>query len=751
MRETPASIVLGLASELRADAASARFPAALSTGLVIAVLMVVVQTSIAAVIFSGPLAPFVSQGTGSILFGAFAMCLIVALLGTYKGTISVPHFAPAAALFGVGGGVAASMTEAPQEAVFVTMVVIIALSALTTALLFGLVGWFRLANLSRFIPYPLMGGFLGGLGWFLIPSGVSIACGVALDWETLPDLLESDMAWRWGPSLAFALVLLVAIKLRPHYLILPASVVLAVGLCHAVLLLLGISVEEARAAGILFVGLPADASWPPVQFGDLDHVNWGVVASQFPGILGVTLIALMCIVLNVGALELGSGAELDMNREFRVEGAANLVAGLGGSAPGCNTAVMSLVSHVTGAESRLTGVVMAFALGAVLFFGGDMLVILPKPLLGGLVLFLGLGLLNDWLVASRKTLPWTDYGIVLVVSIVIGVFGFLEGVAVGLVAAVIFFVVRFSGVDVIGASFTARDRQSRRARSATHRAILRHHGERVRAYRLRGYIIFGNASPMGHRLKQALGADPAPLCLLLDFAAVSGFDVSAANIVFRSVRAARAQGTYIVLSAVAEHVRSILRRGLPEGEWRSLIFEEDLDRGLERCEDLVIAKWDRLNAGSDDARDALFGLSIDHAVREVERQVRFEALIERLEPRLQVHTYEVGETIVARGEKQEGMQFLTQGRAMAREEDAGARMDEYGPGDALVTEAAFGDHAADITVLAVEPCRTVLLTPSALRSLERDDLELTVELDRYLIDTILEYRARLLPYRAGRP
>ena len=743
--------MLGLASELRADAASARFPAALSTGLVIAVLMVVVQTSIAAIIFSGPLAPFVSQGTGAILFGAFAMCLIVALSGTYKGTISVPHFAPAAALFGVGGGVAANMTAAPEEAVFATMVVIIALSALTTALLFGLVGWFRLANLSRFMPYPLVGGFLGGLGWFLVLSGVSITCGITLNWETFPELFDPDLVWRWGPSLAFALALLAVTKLRPHYLILPASVVLAVGLCHAVLFLSGISVEEARTTGILFVGLPADASWPPLQPGDLGHVNWGVVASQFPGILGVTLIALMCIVLNAGALELGSGAELDMNREFRVEGAANLVAGLGGSAPGCNTAVMSLVSHATGARTRLTGVVTAFALGVVLFFGGDALVILPKPLLGGLVFFLGLGLLNDWLVASRKTLPWTDYGIVLVVSIVIGVFGFLEGVAVGLVAAVIFFVVRFSGVDVISASFTARDRQSKRARSATHRAILRHHGERVCVYRLRGYIIFGNASPMGHRLKQALSADPAPLCLLLDFAAVSGFDVSAANIVFRAVRTARAQGTHVVLSRVEEHVRSILRRGLPEGEWRSLIFEEDLDRGLERCEDLVIAEWDRLQDGSDDARDALFGLSIDHALREVERQARFEALTERLKPWLQSRAYEAGETIVARGERQEGMQFLTQGRAMAREEDAGARMDEYGPGDALAAEAAFGDHAAEMTVLAVEPCRTALMTPSARRSLERDDLGLTVELDRYLIDTILEYRARLLPVASNAP
>ena len=643
------------------------------------------------------------------------------------------------------------MTAAPDEAVFATMVVIVALSALATALLFGLVGWFRLANLSRFMPYPLVGGFLGGLGWFCVLSGVSITCGITLNRETVPELLGPGMVWRWGPSLAFALALLAVTKLRPHYLVLPASVVLAVGLCHAVLFSLGISVEEARAAGILFVGLPADASWPPLRPGDLGHVDWRVVASQLPGILSVALIALMCIVLNAGALELGSGAELDMNREFRVEGGANLVAGLGGSAPGCNTAVISLVSHAAGAETRLTGVVTAFALGAVLLFGSEALAMLPRPLLGGLVLFLGLGLLNDWLVASRRTMPWTDYGIVLAVSIVIGVFGFLEGVAVGLVAAVIFFVVRFSAVEVIGASFTARERQSRRARSATHRAILRHHGERVRAYRLRGYILFGNASPMGHRLDQALGADPAPLCLLLDFAAVSGFDVSAANVVFRSARTARARGTHIVLSAVEEHVRSILRRSLPEGEWRSLIFEEDLDRGLERCEDLVIAEWDRVHAGSEEARNALFGLSIDHALRDVERQARFEALTERLEPWLQGRAYEAGEPIVARGEAQEGMQLLTRGRAMVREEDAGARMDEYGPGDALAAEAAFGDHAAESSVFAVEPCRTVLMTPSARRSLERDNLALTVELDRYLIDTILEYRARPLPAAPNAP
>lgn len=399
-----------LASELRADAQSNKLAAAVSTGLVVAVLLVVFGPTQAATIFAGPLSPFVAQGTGMIMFGCFVFCLVTALAGSYKGTVSMPNFAPAAALLGVGSVVAASMTPASEEALFTAMVVIVALTTLTTAFCFLLIGRLRLANLFRFMPYPLVGGFLAGLGGVLTMSGISITTGITLSLETLPELLESDMILKWAASVAYALALLLITKLRPHYLILPASVLLAIGLCQAVLLILGISAEEARAAGILFVGIPSGASWPSIALIDLAHVDWNVVAAQIPGIFGVTLIVLICIVLNASALELGSGSELDMNREFQAEGVASLVASLGASPPGCNSSPMSLISHTTGAETRLTGIVVALAVGSVLFFGSGLLAFLPMPLLGGLALFVELGLLNDWLVATRKTLPWADHG-----------------------------------------------------------------------------------------------------------------------------------------------------------------------------------------------------------------------------------------------------------------------------------------------------------------------------------------------------
>ena len=155
--------------------------------------------------------------------------------------------------------------------------------------------------------------------------------------------------------------------------------------------------------------------------------------------------------------------------------------------------------------------------------------------------------------------------------------------------------------------------------------------------------------------------------------------------------------------------RSTLRSGLSENEWQNLIFEEDLDRGLERCEENGHCRvGNALNSESEDTRDTLFDMSIDHALRELDRQARFEALTERLEAWVQPRTYAAGETIVAGGEMQKGMQFLTEGRAIAHAAEAGAQMLECGPGDVLAPQAAFGSYLAESSVTAQKPCRTVL-------------------------------------------
>ena len=370
-----------------------------------------------------------------------------------------------------------------------------------------------------------------------------------------------------------------------------------------------------------------------------------------------------------------------------------------------------------------------------LFFGSNVIVLMPLPVVSGVVIFLGLAFLDEWLLTARRNFPLADYLMILVVFLPIVFLGFLEGLIVGLVATVLFFVIRFSVLDTIDSTFSGVQRRSMRVRPVPHQAILLEHGEQIHGYQLRGYIFFGSAARTIDNFRNALTDDPPLRCLLLDFSQISGVDISAINAFHRFIMTAQPSGTKVVLSSVPEYFSSALRRRLPTQEWQSLDFPEDLDQGLERCEDALIAEWELVYATEDEARGRLFDLSVEEMTRFLDRQARFEDLTERLRPWLLSCEYDAGRIIAARLERQEGMQLLAAGRAAARESDSNARLAEFGPGDVLTPKAAFGNHVAYVDIVAEQPCKTLLLTQTARRLLERDDPVLALELDRYVMNS----------------
>ena len=138
-----------------------------------------------------------------------------------------------------------------------------------------------------------------------------------------------------------------------------------------------------------------------------------------------------------------------------------------------------------------------------------MLELVPVPIVGGLLFFAGAGMLDQGLVRTRKQLPWSEYGIIALIGVVILLFGLLEGAGAGMLATLVFFAVRLSRVDPIESRFTARERRSTKSRSVSERAILLEEGERVLVRRLRGYVFFGSVCPLADQLRKTLNADPA--------------------------------------------------------------------------------------------------------------------------------------------------------------------------------------------------------------------------------------------------
>ncbi|MCZ0935377.1 MAG: SulP family inorganic anion transporter [Gemmatimonadetes bacterium] len=721
---TASSPIRSLASEFSADILSPKAVPALAAGFTSGLGLVAAQVAFGSLIFSGALAPYSSQGVGLVLFGNFAACLVIALAGGFRGAIS--GLSPALVI--VMALIGATM-QAEGEALFVTAVAALVIGAVSTGVCFLLIGRYRLANLVRFVPYPVAGGFVTGIGLAVCLSAMSMM-GADPDWRAIPALVQPSELWKWSPGAAFGIVLYLAMKRWGHPLILPASVVVGVGGFHVVLATLGVSGEEARGAGLLLTSTAQGGLWPSFAPRDLGQVDWAAMATQLPTLLALVLVALIVVIMNLAGLEMAANEDLDWDREFSAAGLASVVAGLGGGTAASMIVPASLRSKLFGAGSRLTGVVTALVIAAAVFLGGGMLELVPVPLVGGMLFFAGAGMLDQGLVMSRKRLPWSEYGLIVLIGAVIVAFGLLEAVGAGMLATLMFFTVRLSRVDPIESRFTARERSSTRARSVPDRAILLDEGERVLAYRLRGYVFFGSVYPLADQLKESLSGDPRPNCLILDLGDVSGFDYSAVNVLARFVQSANAAGVRVVLSEPSAQLKAGLERNLPASEFAAVRIEPNADRALEYCEETVIAAWKAHASAVDERRASLVKRAADDLERHLERQIHFEELMDELRSWLNPRRYAAGEALAGPEVPSEGLQLFTSGRASAH--DAGGRRSrQYGPGDAIWPVDPSDDEAP--TVTADGSCETMLLTPPARHSMEELEERLALKLYRYLL------------------
>ena len=312
------------AADFRADLSAGKTVASLSAGLTSGLGLIASQVAFATFIFSGALAPYTSQGVGLVLFGNFAACLIIAMASGYRGAIA--GLSPALV---IGMAAFGSTMDAEGDALFVTVSGALILSAVATGVSCLTIGRYRLANLLRFIPYPVSAGFVAGIGGAVCLAAMSLM-GVKPDWRAIPELADPSTLWRWGPGAVYGIVLYLAMKRWDNALILPVSVAVVVGGFHLALAVLGISGAEAREADLLLTSTADGGLWPALSLADAMRVDWTALGAQVPNMLALILVAFICVVLNLAGLETAANQELDWDREFQTGGLATVVAGLGG-------------------------------------------------------------------------------------------------------------------------------------------------------------------------------------------------------------------------------------------------------------------------------------------------------------------------------------------------------------------------------------------------------------------------------------
>jgi SulP family sulfate permease len=712
-------------SRLREELSPRNLIPILTAGVVIGVLEVVVASSFAALIFSDDAAVHVPSAIGLTLFGAIAVMTVIGILTSLPPTVASVQDATAAIL----ALIAASITaELPGEShkTFLTVVAAIAVSSLLTGVLFLVLGRFGLGDLVRFVPYPVVGGFLAGTGWLLFKGGAGVLTGTSLSFASLDVFARTEAMKMWLPGVLFAVLLLVLVRRYRHFLIIPGALLGGLALFYLAMFFSGNGVSDAKTDGWLLGPFPSGARlWEPWTIEAVGRADWGEVAGQIMNISSLLLVAVLGLLLNASGIEHALQRDADLNRELQAAGVANVAAGLGGGIIGFQALSLTALAHRAGAPGRLVSFVAAAVCGAALLFGTQALSLFPRPLLGGMILFLGAAFLVEWLYDAWFKLPRRDYLVVVLIVVVVASTGFLPGVAVGLIAAITLFVIDYSRTDVVKHALSGSTYQSRVERDPPHREILRRQGERVQILELQGFLFFGTANSLLERIRERVH-DPnmPPLWfLVLDFRRVNGLDSSAVLSFTKVVQLAESKGFTPVLTGVRDDVRGQLARGgLAEEEGGDLRIFPDLDRGGQWCEDRILETATTPSTDAPQPLTALlrggFGESVDP---------------ERLMDYLQPLEIPAAREIIRQGEPSEDLYFLESGRVTAqfvRPDGQSVRLRTMGPGTVVGEITMYLGTVRTASVVSEAPSKLYRLTRSSLEEMERRDPQLASAVHR---------------------
>jgi SulP family sulfate permease len=144
--------------------------------------------------------------------------------------------------------------DKPKE-VMATVITSYALSSIITGVIFLLLGMLRLGDLVSFFPRSILLGCIGGVGVFLVLTGLEVSAGLgsSITWglETIERLIYPSTMILWVLPLSLSVSLMVVRKYLKHPVVMPAFFVLIVAIFY-----------------IVFAALPR------VSMADLEQHGW---------------------------------------------------------------------------------------------------------------------------------------------------------------------------------------------------------------------------------------------------------------------------------------------------------------------------------------------------------------------------------------------------------------------------------------------------------------------------------------------
>ena len=618
-------------------------------GTAASVLTVTFGLSYALLIFTGPLSPYLSYGIAATFISSAVLAAVIGLGSSLPFAVAAPDSSTAA----VTGILAASLVERVEAAnlsapLLAPVLITLGLSTVLTGIVLCGLGLTRMGRAIRYVPYPVVGGFLGATGLLIVMGAIRVITDHPMQFATMLRFTNGTTLSELGAACAMAMVLYLTWHRSRSPFGLPIILVGGVLTAHVAFWISGISPEEARAMGWTFQPPPPAAFMLPWHTDDLLHYPWSTVPDLLGNVVAVIFVTASSTLFNTTGIEVAVHREANLERELNVTGAANILTGALGGYAGCISVSRSILNFSSGGRGRLSGLTVAALSLLMLAIAPELLGFIPKFVLGGLLLYLGADQLHKWIIESRKRISKLEYLSLIAIIAIIVIWGFVPGILIGVIIGCATFAFSAARVESIKYSFDGAEYRSSLDRSRDDQEVLLAHGGKIQGLNLQSYLFFGSANRLYQHVKQLLHERPECRYLLFDFKLVTGVDSSAAYSFAQIKRSAADLGVELILVHLSAPAEKVLRSSDFIGEGVTLIPE--LDRALEWCENELIAQHQGLVQEEASLRDWFTGIldSEDDADELIRRCHRLEV--------------EAGDIIVRAGDPADSMHFILDGR-----------------------------------------------------------------------------------------
>jgi SulP family sulfate permease len=573
----------GLARRLGAGTGPDLWREALA-GAVAALVPIAHCLSFSALIFAGELKAGLPAALWGFMAATAAVTLIAAFTTTLPPMLAGPRNPAVAVMSVLAGTIGAAAAGRGLDAADAARHVLVALAiaSLVTGLGVWALGRFRLGQIVRFVPFPVVSGFLAASGWLLIAGGIGVATGSPVRLaEGLPSLAPAEWM-KLAAAAAVAAGLLALRRSSAGAAALPVAIIGAAAGLDLALWLAG-----GRPDWFLASSGGAGAWSPLASLGGLD---WALIAGASVEIASIAAVSMVALLLDITSLEVQRRTSADMDAEFRVNGAANLaVVAIGGLSVGHALNPSRLIDALGGA-GRAAGLAGGAAIALVLLSGVDLAAFVPRPVLGGLLAFLGIGVMGEALKAPGRR-SWLELALSLAIMGAIVWLGYLTGIVLGVIGACLLFAASYSRIGVVRRHVTRAAFAAPVERAPEVLARLAAEGDRIHVLWLAGFVFFGSSNGLYEEIRRAVG-EGSPgrrRWVVLDCGRVTGIDASAVLSFQKLANWAAAADVTLAFAALSPAVAGELAAAGIAGDGRAAPVFGTRSDALEWAENALIA------------------------------------------------------------------------------------------------------------------------------------------------------------------